>query len=57
MHRKACSELAEVTLRRKALIMLNFAMLLLKLCAKLNFALKNEKISILAPLPNALCIP
>jgi hypothetical protein len=25
-------------------------MLLLKLCAKLNFALKNEKLSILAPL-------
>jgi hypothetical protein len=44
MHRKACSELAEVTLSRKALIMLNLAMFSLKLCDKLNFALKNEKI-------------
>jgi hypothetical protein len=41
----------------KALIMMNLAMFLLKICAKLNFKLKNEKTSIFAPLPNALCIP
>jgi hypothetical protein len=47
MNRNACSELAEVTQRNakafgKGLMMLNLAMFLLELRAKLNFLFKNQ---------------